>query len=304
MFPWSFPMALQLWVIAALALSYVNGLPFSPKNRNKIGKFSATLIQMTCKQDRRSFVVGLSVSLGIIGSESSPVLAFDGGVGGLGKVKPKTGVVFRDTDTSPRLVTASGSGETVVNELVGPDGSIALVSFEAPWPLLQSSGQIEARDLQQPESAFIQVADLPKGSTSADALPLSFYQDIIFSSEGKFGELIFSSVQFLLPFYLMLSILLGAYGAPFDVKLKRMSDLSNEQVNVICASFTTLTPGLRESPRKVYVSSKAVGSSVFMLVTGTTANRFKAQETVLTSVAQSFRAVEAPKSNLRSAQRD
>ena len=117
--------------------------------------------------------------------------AFDGGVGGLGKVKPNTGIVFRDSDTSPRLVTAAGSGRDVVtNELVGPDGTIALVSFEAPWPMLQSSGQIESRDLQQPESAFIQVAELPKTLSKDGTLPSKFYSDVIFGGDGKFGKLI------------------------------------------------------------------------------------------------------------------
>lgn len=106
--------------------------------------------------------------------------------------------------------------------------------------------------------------------------------------------------QLTLDFY----ILVGAYGTPYDVKVKKMNDISSDKVTIVSITFTTLTPGLRESPRKVYISSKSMGNSVFMLVTGTTANRFKNQENVLASVAQSFRAIEAPKSTLRSAQKD
>jgi len=180
---------------------------------------------------RRRDIVGLIVT-SIVSKTlvtSFPVNAFDGGVGGLGKVKPKTGVVFRDSDTSPRLVTAAGgSDEILAYELVGPDGTIALVNFEAPWPLLQSPGQIEARDLQQPESAFVQVADLPKGATSAESLAASFYGEAVLGSEGKFG----------------------AYGAPFDVKIKRLKT-NADGTTISLASFTTLTPSMRESPRKV-----------------------------------------------------
>ena len=128
----------KLSILFTFSLESVDVLSFSPTLvENSRSSYESIKFE---NHNRRKFLVSFPVSLSIAGLISSPASAFDGGVGGLGKVKPKTGIVFRDSDTSPRLVTASGSSDTVVNELVGPDGTIALVSFKAPWPLLQSSG--------------------------------------------------------------------------------------------------------------------------------------------------------------------
>ena len=59
---------------------------------------------------------------------------FVGGVGGLGKTRPETGVVFRDGAASDELAA----------ELLPPDGTPALLRFAAPWPLLRTSGGVEA----------------------------------------------------------------------------------------------------------------------------------------------------------------
>jgi len=56
---------------------------------------------------------------------------------------------------------------------------------------------------------------------------------------------------------------------------------------------------MRESERKAYISVSIVGNGVFMLITSSTASRFKAQDTVLRRIADSFSCVEAPKSNFR-----
>mmetsp|Transcript_63000 Transcript_63000/g.186061 ORF Transcript_63000/g.186061 Transcript_63000/m.186061 type:complete len:222 (+) Transcript_63000:112-777(+) len=109
--------------------------------------------------------------------------AFEGGVGGLGKTKPETGVVFRDPDAT---CADPGPGGDVTNELLSPDGTPALVTFNAPWPMLRSSISVESRDLANPETAFVQVAKLPKGKGASD-LPKSFFEDAIFGQKGKFG---------------------------------------------------------------------------------------------------------------------
>ena len=56
---------------------------------------------------------------------------------------------------------------------------------------------------------------------------------------------------------------------------------------------------MRESDRKALIAVSTVGDGVFMLVTGTTAARFKSQESILKKIAGSFVCVEAPKSSLR-----
>ena len=123
--------------------------------------------------------------------------AFDGGVGGLGKTKPETGVIFSNPDISAVEQTSSGQYSA---ELLSPDGTTALLSFYAAWPFMRSSG-IESRDLANPEASFVQVAPFPEGkSLQADNLTASFFTSSLFSSSGKFG----------------------AYSAPLDIKIKKM----------------------------------------------------------------------------------
>mmetsp|Transcript_273 Transcript_273/g.415 ORF Transcript_273/g.415 Transcript_273/m.415 type:complete len:296 (+) Transcript_273:176-1063(+) len=199
--------------------------------------------------------------------------AFDGGVGGLGKTKPETNVVFSNPDNIDVASSISTPGDYNA-ELVAPDGSTpAFLSFYAPWPMLRSSG-IESRDLASSESAFVQVAPLPEGK-SVSSLPKSFFVDTIFGQTGKYGM----------------------YGTPTDIKVKKVRDSENGSIYV--ATFTTLTPAMRESDRKALISASSVGGGVFMLVTGTTVARFKGQEELLNKVAESFVCVEAPKSSFR-----
>ena len=116
--------------------------------------------------------------------------AFEGGVGGLGKTKPSTGVVFRDTDASQSAFSTNESDFR--NELVAPDGSPVLVSFEAPWPLLRSSSSIESRAISTPDSAFVLVAPFTSKNTNTKGeetfFTKTFFLENIFGSSGKFGE--------------------------------------------------------------------------------------------------------------------
>jgi hypothetical protein len=137
-----------------------------------------------------SLVAASSLVLFPLGSN-----AFDGGVGGLGKTRPQTGVVFRDEEAAAST-TQSSSGD-VTYELLAPDGSPAVVSFNAPWPLLLTASGIESRDISGGiESAFVQVAELQKGSEIKPAQ----LQEAIFNSKGKFGM----------------------YGSPTDIRIKKI----------------------------------------------------------------------------------
>ncbi|KAL7520511.1 hypothetical protein ACHAWX_005232 [Stephanocyclus meneghinianus] len=176
----------------------------------------------------RSIASSLAVILFPI-SESGTSNAFDGGVGGLGKTRPVTGVVFRD----PEAVGSSSNGDDVTNELLAPDGTPAFVTFSAPWPLLKSAAGIEARDISGGfESSFVQVAELPKGITALNEVEPAFLSQVVFGSTGKFGM----------------------YGAPTDIKIKKISQSTNG-MTVYCASFTCLTPAMRE--RLVWYISNA-----------------------------------------------
>lgn len=205
--------------------------------------------------------------------------AFEGGVGGLGKTKPSTGVVFANPDNVENAAPISTPGDYNA-ELLSPDGTTpAFLSFYAPWPMLKSSG-IESRDLANSESAFVQVVPLPLSSTTGKSLsvtnlPKSFFVNSIFGQTGKYG----------------------AYGTPTDIKVSKVRD--GESSSIYTATFTTLTPSMRESDRKVIIAATEVGGGIFMLVTGTTLTRFKSQGALLNKVVDSFVCVEAPKSSLR-----
>ena len=154
--------------------------------------------------------------------------------------------------------------------------------------MLKSQG-IESRDLANAEAAFVQVA--PKPDNYSGTLQKKFFIDTIFGPTGKFG----------------------AYGEATDVKVSKVpggvdsestststSNNSKQRVgDLYVVSFTTLTPAMRESDRKAYVSTKIVGDGVFMLVTGTTMGRFRSKEGLLRRVAESFDCLEAPRSSLR-----
>jgi hypothetical protein len=86
------------------------------------------------------------------------------------------------------------------------------------------------------------------------------------------------------------------YGTPTDVKIKKLEE-SSTGVIIYQASFTTLTPAMRESERQAYISAQVVGDGLFLLVTSTTSSRFR-KLNVLKEVATSFSAVPAPRSIL------
>lgn len=230
---------------------------------------------------RRALISSLAISVPTMLSCRKKVNAFDGGVGGLGKTKPETGVVFYDPDASP---SDNMNKDIFTNELVTPNGTPVLVSFQAPWPLLKTSTSIESRSISNPDSSFVQVADLSNGKRSLlnekGIINKSFFIDTIFGQQGKFG----------------------AYGAPTDIKIKALSP------SLYSAQFTALTPAMRETERKVIISTSIItdtdasnkeNSTVFMLVTGTTLNRFVKMEKTMTDIANSFQAIPAPKSNFR-----
>jgi hypothetical protein len=192
------------------------------------------------------------------------VLAFEGGVGGLGKTKPSTGVNLREG--SAPIQNKQG---IVSAEIIGGTGNPILVQFQTPWPLLATTAGLEARDLLNSESAFVQVVPNIKEGTTGKALNAAIIGNL-FSSKGKYG----------------------AYGEPTDIKIRTLDTSSG----LLSISFTAYTPAMRESERKLYVNIQFAEDSLVMLVTGTTLQRFKSQEEMLRQVADSFVVISAPKS--------
>ena len=113
----------------------------------------------------------------------STALAFEGGVGGLGKTRPETGVVLREG--SAPIQNKQG---IVTAEILSGKNNPILIEFKTPWPLLQTTTGLEARDLQQGESAFLQVlSDAPIEAKSSSKILTKLLTDNILTSKGKYG---------------------------------------------------------------------------------------------------------------------
>lgn len=223
---------------------------------------------------------GVALALAAI-SPSTEVKAFDGGVGGLGKTKPETGVELFD-ETSAPIQNDKG---IVSSEIKGIDGSPILVSFQTPWPLLPTSGALEARDIRSTESAFVQVTSLSSVNNGSKWNEKKQFQNIlmgsVFASTGKFG----------------------AYGQPFDVQVKKnqgSNDNDENQTSLFSVTFTTLTPAMRESERKALIAAQKIGADTLVLLVVTTTNaRYAPNEKTIKSIASSFEAIAAPQTNLK-----
>lgn len=175
-------------------------------------------------------------------------LTFQGGAGGLGKTKPEVGVVFAQSILD--RATATQADGKVRAQLLTSMGMPVDVAFESPYKL--SSSGVSTRDLSTGDSAFVVVA--PR-TTIKDA-PLK-----VFSAEGKFG----------------------AYGAPTELKL-----VAAPSPDLLEFTFDALTPSMREVRRRVLVRSVPIDGDVFMLVAGSTAQRWKVAEPVARKAVLSF----------------
>ena len=216
---------------------------------------------------RLDFLQFLSLSLL---SVPSAVSAFDGGVGGLGKTKPNTGVEFYD----PELVPLQNSKGIVSAEVKSFSGQPILVSFQSPWPLLSTAAGLETRDIRTTESAFVQVLQKVDNWQSPKIFRQLLLESVL-ASQGKYG----------------------AYSAPTDVKVVASKD---NQPDIFTVTFTSYTPAMLESERQLSVSAKAVDDTLVLLCVGTTRARFSSQKKVIDKIVDSFVAAAAPSSQLRS----
>lgn len=130
---------------------------------------------------RRALLVPATTACAYFSSNNA--LAFEGGVGGLGKTKPETGVVLMNGS-----VPIQNSKGIVSAELVLADEQIVRVEFATPWPLLPTTTGLEARNLQQPESAFVQVVESTKAISMSDLKQMkAVIIENVLGSRGKFG---------------------------------------------------------------------------------------------------------------------
>lgn len=235
-----------------------------------LGRLEHTSQASNKRDDDNHAEVGRSIFLqtmfGTIFTASSAA-AFEGGVGGLGKTKPSTGVLLFEESSTP-IQNEKG---IVSSEIKSISGKPILVEFQTPWPLLPTTSGLEARDLRSSESAFVQIVPLVSDWTDRKVFQQVLI-DSVLASKGKYG----------------------AYGTPTDVRVKPLNENG-----IYVVTFTSYTPAMRESERQLYIRPIAVDDSLVMIITGTTRNAFTAQEKIFFKVASSFVAVAAPQSSLR-----
>lgn len=250
--------------VAGLKPSFHHSKP--PSGKNTPTQWTNRLVDVETYLDmsRSAFLQVMVMST----FTTTAACAFDGGVGGLGKTKPTTGVTLFEENSTP-IQNEKG---IVSAEIRSTTGKPILVEFQTPWPLLPTTSGLEARDLRSSESAFIQL--VPKVS---DWKNRKVFQQLlinsVLASQGKFG----------------------AYGTPTDIRVKPY----DVETGVFAVTFTSYTPAMRESERQLLIKPKEVDQDLVLLVTGTTRNAFASQEQIFLKIADSFVAVAAPESRLR-----
>jgi hypothetical protein len=261
------------------ASTTLNGVPVDPSNTGAAPVVDSQ--EPFWKLSRVGFLNQASLWTTTVATTSTAAMigvkaatAFEGGVGGLGKTKPETGCRLFE-ETSRPVQNERGIITAEIRTVTG--NRPILVEFQTPWPLLSTSGGLEARDLTSSESAFVQVLPAPRGGDWRGNRKVfqHLLLDSVFASTGKFG----------------------AYGTPSDVRVKT-NDVGADSGYTV--TFTTLTPAMRESEREAYIKPQEVDGTLVLLVVGTTRARFPSHETTFQKVVSSFRAVAGPESNLRS----
>lgn len=196
-----------------------------------------------------------------------------------GKSRPQTGVVFRDgTD-----VLQGKSGDVSAELLVGTKAkpTSVLVSFSAPYKLETGSVfDVECRDGRTGDGAFLAVTQ-PADGKSLEELPSAFFLNRLFDPTGRFSF----------------------YGSPTDVKVKKSTIVDNDR-RILEITFSNLSQSTNaEIPRNAVVVAtipKGTDNAV-MLVASANSSRWRksgGKERSL-QIVDSFRAIQAPKSNMK-----
>lgn len=204
----------------------------------------------------------------------------------LGGLKPGTGrplnaLIKMRAETGVERVAAEGTSPLfkpgqILDDLRTADSGVAQISFSFPdaWTLA-GGPNLDVRDVKNSDSAFVLVRALPP-RTKFDDLKSDFFLDLIFDPQGKYG----------------------AYGAVDDRKVTSSQLLSvnlpsggQQSYRRLSLSFAPLTYNQNTVQRRALISATAVGGSVFVLVTGSLANRYKQLQPDLLAVQESFRAI-------------
>eukprot|EP00545_Synedropsis_sp_CCMP1620_P001427 CAMPEP_0119013942 /NCGR_PEP_ID=MMETSP1176-20130426/9269_1 /TAXON_ID=265551 /ORGANISM="Synedropsis recta cf, Strain CCMP1620" /LENGTH=303 /DNA_ID=CAMNT_0006967071 /DNA_START=45 /DNA_END=956 /DNA_ORIENTATION=+ len=197
-----------------------------------------------------------------------------------GKSRPQTGVVFRDGSE----VFQDRSGAVAAEILTGTKANpvAVLVSFVSPKWKLETGPvfDVECRDKKTGDGAFLAVTKDVEGKKLGD-LPSAFFLERLFDPTGRYSF----------------------YGPPTDVKVKS-SRMEGNNLRYIELTYSNLSQSTNaEIPRKaLLVASIPEGTSnAVMLVGSATASRWrnKGADEDVTKTVESFRAIPAPKTNLK-----
>eukprot|EP00580_Thalassiosira_gravida_P002285 CAMPEP_0201601552 /NCGR_PEP_ID=MMETSP0492-20130828/2507_1 /ASSEMBLY_ACC=CAM_ASM_000837 /TAXON_ID=420259 /ORGANISM="Thalassiosira gravida, Strain GMp14c1" /LENGTH=326 /DNA_ID=CAMNT_0048064821 /DNA_START=22 /DNA_END=1002 /DNA_ORIENTATION=+ len=200
-----------------------------------------------------------------------------------GKSRPQTGVVFRDGTDVLRGKNGDVSAELLVGTKASPRS--VLVYFNAPYKLEKGSVfDVECRDGKTGDGAFLAVTESTNGK-SLEELPSSFFLERLFDPTGRFSF----------------------YGPPTDVKVKKstlVDDDSGERRRMLQLTFSNLSQSTNaEIPRNaVVVATIPKGTeNAVMIVASSNSSRWRkgGGESRAMEIVDSFRAVPAPKSNMK-----
>lgn len=204
-----------------------------------------------------------------------------------GKSRPEIGVVLRDgSDVLRDSKSGAVSAEILVSSTEENGAKEAVfVSFESPWPLAKGTVfDIECRDSKSGDiGAFVAVTGDTKGVPLSD-LPSDFFLERLFSPTGRYSF----------------------YGPPTDIKVKKsyMTTQGDVSYRTVELNFSNLSQSTQtEIPRKAVISAviPAGSANAVMIVGGASGTRWRKNnnEAEVRKCVESFRAVQAPKSNSR-----
>lgn len=187
---------------------------------------------------------------------------------GLVKMRAVTGLE-RIGDESPLFKPGQ-----VLDTARAADGSAASISFSFPEAWILAGGpNLDVRDVKTSDSAFVLAAPLPRGM-SLERLKDDFFLDVLFDPQGKYG----------------------AYGQVDDrqVTSSKLVPLTlttggQQGYRRIALKYAPLSYNQNTVERRALISATAVGGTVYMLVAGSLATRYKKMLPELAELQESFR---------------
>jgi len=195
-----------------------------------------------------------------------------------GKSRPQTGVVLRDgSDVSQDRRSGSVAAEILTGTKANPQA--VLISFSSPWKLETGPVfDVECRDGKTGDGAFVAVTR-STGGKPLSQLPDSFFLERLFDPTGRFSF----------------------YGPPTDIKVKKSFTENNQRIMEL--TFSNLSQSTNaEIPRRAVLTAGIPSGSdnAVMLVGSASASRWrKGADEAVWSTINSFRAVPAPKTNMK-----